>query len=104
MSSISCTHIFFVVFIDLCVISLLGQAVLSRAELLLESGCSDTSALEAASAAIDAVVGAWARLEAEEAEKKRKEAEIIKYKMQEHSVRPCVHLPYSFATPKFQAC
>lgn len=61
---------------------------MSRAELLLASGCSYTPALEAASAAIDAVVAAWARLEAEEAEKKRKDAEILKYKMQEHSVSP----------------
>lgn len=70
---------------------LLVQAVLSRAELLLASGCSHAPALEAASGAIEAVVGAWATLEAEEAEKKRKEAEILKYKMQEHVVRGWSH-------------
>ena len=33
-----------------------------------------------------AAVDAWSRLEAEEAEKRRKDAEILKYKMQEHVV------------------
>lgn len=60
--------------------------MLSRAELLLQSGCSEKPALDAALAAIEAAVGAWARLEAEKAEKARKEAEILKYKMHEHLV------------------
>lgn len=63
------------------------QAVLSRAELLLSSGCSAQPALKAAVSAMDGAVAAWARVEAEEAEKRAKEAEILKYKMQEHVVR-----------------
>lgn len=62
------------------------QAVLSRAELLLSSGCSDQPALDAAVSAMEGAVSAWARVEAKEAEKRRKEAEILKYKMQEHLV------------------
>ena len=61
--------------------------MLSRAELLLSSGCSAEAALEAAVSAMDGAVAAWARVEAEEAEKRAKEAEILKYKMQEHVVR-----------------
>lgn len=62
------------------------QAVLSRAELLLTSGCSAQPALDAAVSAMEGAVAAWSRVEAEEAEKRRKEAEILKYKMQEHLV------------------
>ncbi|CAM9377533.1 unnamed protein product, partial [Scytosiphon promiscuus] len=65
---------------------MLLQAVLSRAELLLSSGCSTRPALEAAASAMEGAVAAWSRLEAQEAEKRRKEAEILKYKMQEHLV------------------
>eukprot|EP00903_Cladosiphon_okamuranus_P014927 g13820.t2 len=65
---------------------MLLQAVLSRAELLLSSGCSAQPALDAAVAAMEGAVTAWSRVEAEEAEKRAKEAEIIKYKMQEHVV------------------
>lgn len=63
------------------------QAVLSRAELLLSSECSAQPALDAAVSAMEGAVDAWSRVEAEEAEKRRKDAEIIKYKMQEHVVR-----------------
>lgn len=63
------------------------QAVLSRAELLLSSECSAQPALDAAVSAMEGAVDAWSRVEAEEAEKRRKEAEILKYKMQEHLVR-----------------
>lgn len=42
---------------------------------------------------MDAVVCAWSNAEADEAEKKRKEAEIIKYKMQDHVVRICILNP-----------
>lgn len=62
------------------------QAVLSRAELLLSSGCSAQPALDAAVAAMEGAVSAWSRVEVEEAEKRAKEAEILKYKMQEHVV------------------
>lgn len=62
------------------------QAVLSRAELLLSSGCSDQPALDAAVSAMEGAVAAWSRVEADETEKRRKEAEILKYKMQEHLV------------------
>ena len=62
------------------------QAVLSRAELLLSSGSSGKNALEVVVDAMGAAVDAWSRLEAEEAEKRRKDAEILKYKMQEHVV------------------
>lgn len=62
------------------------QAVLSRAELLLSSGCSHQPALDAAVSAMEGAVSAWARVEAQEAEKRMKEAEILKYKMQEHLV------------------
>lgn len=62
------------------------QAVLSRAELLLSSRCSQQTALDAAVSAMDGVVDAWTRVEAAQAEKRRKEAEILKYKMQEHVV------------------
>lgn len=64
-----------------------AQAVLSRAELLLSSGSSGKAALDVVVTAMGAAVDAWSRLEAEETEKRRKEAEIIKYKMQEHVVR-----------------
>lgn len=63
------------------------QAVLSRAELLLSSGSSGKGALSVVINAMGAAVDAWSRLEAEETEKRRKEAEIIKYKMQVHVVR-----------------
>lgn len=63
-----------------------GQAVLSRAELLLSSGSSGQAALGVVITAMGAAVDAWSRLEAEDAEKRRKEAEILKYKMQEHVV------------------
>ena len=36
---------------------------------------------------MDGAVAPWARVEAEEAEKRAKEAEVLKYKMQEHLVR-----------------
>lgn len=62
------------------------QAVLSRAELLLSSGCSAQPALDAAVAAMEGAVSAWSRVEVEEAEQRAKEAEILKYKMQEHVV------------------
>ncbi|CAM9345304.1 unnamed protein product, partial [Hapterophycus canaliculatus] len=62
------------------------QAVLSRAELLLASGCCGQPALDAAVSAMEGAVAAWTRVEAEEAEKRLKEAEILKYKMQEHLV------------------
>ncbi|CAM9229718.1 unnamed protein product, partial [Ectocarpus sp. 8 AP-2014] len=65
---------------------MLLQAVLSRAELLLSSECSAQPALDAAVCAMEGAVDAWSRVEAEEAEKRRKEAEILKYKMQEHVV------------------
>lgn len=61
--------------------------MLSRAELLLSSECSAQPALDAAVYAMEGAVDAWSRVEAEEAEKRRKEAEILKYKMQEHVVR-----------------
>lgn len=63
------------------------QAVLSRAELLLSSGCSDQPALDAVVSAMESAVAAWSRVAAEEAEKRAKEAEILKYKTQEHVVR-----------------
>lgn len=62
------------------------QAVLSRAELLLSSGCCAQPALDAAVTAMEGAVTAWSRVEAEEAEKRAKEAEILKYKLQEHVV------------------
>lgn len=62
------------------------QAVLSRAELLLSSSCSNQAAVDVVLKAMEAAVEAWSRLEAQEAEKRRKEAEILKYKMQEHVV------------------
>lgn len=62
------------------------QAVLSRAELLLSSGCSDAADVGVVVSAMEAAVGAWSLVEAEEAEKRRKEAEILKYKTQEHVV------------------
>ncbi|CAN0109706.1 unnamed protein product [Ectocarpus sp. 6 AP-2014] len=65
---------------------MLLQAVLSRAELLLSSECSAQPALDVAVSAMEGAVGAWSRVEAEEAEKRRKEVEILKYKMQEHVV------------------
>lgn len=71
-----------------CALCLVAQAVLSRAELLLSSGSSGKPALDVVVTAMGAAVDAWSRLEAEETEKRRKEAEIIKYKMQEHVVRP----------------
>lgn len=66
---------------------MLRQAVLSRAELLLSAGCSHKPALNAASRAMEAAVDAWSKVSAEEEERRRKEAEIIKYKTQEHVVR-----------------
>ncbi|CAM9468089.1 unnamed protein product, partial [Ectocarpus sp. 12 AP-2014] len=65
---------------------MLLQAVLSRAELLLSSECSAQPALDAAVSAMEGAVDAWSRVEAEESEKRRKEAEILKYRMQEHVV------------------
>lgn len=70
---------------------LMSQAVLSRAELLLSSGCSAQPALDAAVAAMEGAVAAWSRVEAEDAEKRAKEAEILKYKMQEHVVSVVRH-------------
>ena len=60
--------------------------MLSRAELLLSSGSLETPAVEAAVGAMDAAVEAWSRMEVEEADKRRKEEEILKYKVQEHVV------------------
>ncbi|CAM9165037.1 unnamed protein product [Ectocarpus sp. 4 AP-2014] len=65
---------------------MLSQAVLSRVELLLSSECSAQPALDAAVFAMQEAVDAWSRVEAEKTEKRRKEAEILKYKMQEHVV------------------
>ncbi|CAB1097864.1 unnamed protein product [Ectocarpus sp. CCAP 1310/34] len=65
---------------------MLLQAVLSRAELLLSAECSAQPALDAAVTAMEGAVDAWSRVEAEELEKRRKEAEILKFKMQEHVV------------------
>ncbi|CAM9198222.1 unnamed protein product [Discosporangium mesarthrocarpum] len=61
------------------------QAVLSRSELYLSSGCSGSETLAVASKAINIAVSSWARIEAEEVEKRRKEEEILKYKVQEHN-------------------
>lgn len=74
-----------------CAFCSVAQAVLSRAELLLSSGSSGKAALDVVVTAMGAAVDAWSRLEAEETEKRRKEAEIIKYKMQEHVVRLGIH-------------
>lgn len=62
------------------------QAVLSRAELLFASRCSDTAAISAAVLAMNMAVSSWSLAEEEEAERRRKEEEIIKYKTQEHVV------------------
>lgn len=62
------------------------KAVLSRAELELLAQCSISGAVRTTVAGMDAAVLAWSQAEAEEAERKRKEAEIIKYKTQEHVV------------------
>ena len=51
--------------------------------------------------AMGAAVDAWSRLEAEEDEKRRKEAEIIKYKMQVHVVRLGLFVLFALHTHVF---
>lgn len=67
--------------------------MLSRAELLLSTGCLTKPALEAAVVAMGNAVRAWSFMEEKEAERRRKEEEILKYKVQDYVVSLLKHEP-----------